>query len=540
VFRAGIGLIWEEWRQTRKLLLMVLGVLVCITLATRQLRDVGPWDAAQVYEYAWLGLLAALNIYLPLSQSTRDDIQAGVPTRRYLLPIGTFGLVFWPLMYRLVMVTALASAMCLIGDRLFGRTDARLLIACFAVAATALIHMLAWSARLLGKWISALAFFLMFFPGFALMERYLGAPILPSPWGELCLPAASILVALAATTLALKILRTGGPGYLWRKNAPSSVSAVAACAAGIEPEPFRSTLWAQVWFEWRCLGQTMTVVICCLACSLLLLLAPVFVVGMLNKTAGPWAFLANVWRLLVVFTVPVGLWAFAKRDVHARRGPGRFAHTQPLNDATLAWAKLGSSAATVLVSLTVVTLFAAAVYLFSFRTGVGLGAGDVVKGAAPTIREQCTIVCLLPLAMWIAYSRGGFVLAVVMVLGLTSEFLADNLPVVHVYLWASSASMPLALRLALIVCSGVLCSAFIRALWRGVLSKRALFALIVAWTLGTVVVSSILPWTVLTEGELHSEDMGTSALWACGAVLMLLALTPSATVALQVCRLRHR
>ena len=250
-------------------------------------------------------------------------------------------------------------------------------------------------------------------------------------------------------------------------------------------------------------------------------------------------FLLNIgWRLLVIAAVAAGLWTFAKHDANARRGPAFFAHTRPVNDATLAWARLGASALTILVSFVVLTLFATATHVVF--AGLGLGLGGPPGRDVPTIIEWCDTVSLVFAATWVAYTRGGFVVIVVIVLSLTQEFLRDSLPTMHSHFWESTTSMPLALKLTLMVCSLILCWSFVRAFRRGVLSRRAVPILTVAWALGTLVVSGILLRILLDEGGFALENLSATTLWACSAAMALLVLTPFAATALQVNRLRHR
>lgn len=536
--RAGYGLVWEEWRRTRKLFVMTVFVLLAIALiialrialriafgATLTARD-----GEQIYSFLSRALLVAFIAFLPTSQSSASNIQAGIPTRRYLLPVGTFSLVFWPLAYRLILVAGLASIACVLGNGLFDSKGSELAFGCTAVAATALLHLLAWTARLSGKWLTALGFFLLLFPGFYWTVLYLDAPPLPSPWGELLLPAVAIPVALLVATFAQQVLRTGGLGHLRRANATAATGPVGSDTRGIKWEPFRSAVWAQIWYEWREGGARMVLILCCPACAFLLIPA----LG--SGAAGPWPILVTGWNVLLLLAVPAGLWTFARHETNARRGPARFAHTRPVDDGVLAYAKLGSSAATVLMAFVVVTLFSIAAWTVFAMLDLGMEFPDFV---VPELMEQCAIVFLVLGATWIAYTRGGFVVMTGIILGFSKELLGGFLPEVHAYLWEAASSIPLALKLTLLVCSLLLCWPFVRAFRADVLPRRTVPILAGAWASCAVIVSvMLLPMAPLLN-EILPYTLKATACWASGAALALLALSPFAPVALRVNRLRH-
>jgi hypothetical protein len=138
----------------------------------------------------------------------------------------------------------------------------------------------------------------------------------------------------------------------------------------------------------------------------------------------------------------------------------------------LVYAKLGSAAATVLIAFVIVTLFSAATWGVFAILGLGMEASDV----APEFMGQCAIAFLVVAATWVAYTRGGFVVMTCIILGLFRWFLREFFPEVSTYLWEMTAlTLPLALKLTLLVCSLLLCWPFVRAYRRGVLSRRAVW-----------------------------------------------------------------
>jgi hypothetical protein len=163
MIHAAYGLVWEEWRRTRKLCAVSLALLAGIAVV--------PWyfvrleSARLLYGYMSFGLLGMFVIYLTLSHSTKNDIQARVPRHRYLLPVGTLTLVFWPLAYRLALVATLATLASVLATWMYDSENPHLMLTCYVVSLAALVTMLAWSARLMGKALTILGFFLLLFPG---------------------------------------------------------------------------------------------------------------------------------------------------------------------------------------------------------------------------------------------------------------------------------------------------------------------------------------------------------------------------------------
>ncbi len=533
--RTAYGLIWEEWRRTRKLFLMVLFVLAGIAFFMSRPDRFDHGTSETVYRFLSGASLAAFIVYLPLSQSSRDNIQAGIPSRRYLLPVRTLSLVCWPLLFRLMSVLALASAGRLFALCFFESTEPHLAFICQMVALTAAVHMLAWSARLTGRLITAAGFFLLLYPGITWTLRYFDNPRLPSPIHELLFPAAAILVALGLTTLSLKILRSGGWPQWRRAKAPAVTSAAVDQASGIERRPFRSAFLAQVWYEWRALGKKMTIILCCVSCPFPVLLA------FLSPHGTPEKDVAELgWMLLMVMGLPAGLWVFGKQAASTRRNSGFFVRTRPVDDALLGWARLGASAVTILASFAIVTVVVGVSYLVFVEWGLGLSLGGeeatTPPDSAPTLY---LIVLALLVGAWIAYTRGAFVVVTFMTLGAVYELMAKMAPSTAARWWEWADSIPLGLRLALVVCLLLLCRSFAQGLRRGVLSRRTVLVLAAVWVLGTTIASRILLPTIPDFAQNFRGDDMLLAHWGCAA-LTLLALTPFAMSALRVHRQRHR
>ena len=530
MLRAGYGLVWEEWRRTRKLFLLVLSVLTGIAfIAYYGERFIG-WTAEVAYGFLSGPTVVAFMVYLPLSRSTKANIQAGIPTRRYLLPVGTLSLVLWPLLFRLMLVATLASTAWLFGLFFYEKQPPYLVSTGLPLALAATVHMLAWSARFTGKWITTAGFLLLVFPGSMLTFQYYRSSVIPSPARELLFPAIAIVVALAVSTLSLKVMRSGGWGSLWRGKARTSVSSTIQTSSGLERRPFQSVFLAQIWYEWRSMGRKMTIILCCPSIAFSALLASI--PGGLSITNllefGP--------ILFMVLSIPVGLLFFGKRETSARQGSDFFARTRPVDDALLGWARIGNSAVTILASFVIVVAALSMCQVVLGTLGIGLSMAGEKTTPFTYVPIPYPMVLAYLAGAWIAHTRGAFVVTAYIILAVVVVTMHELAP----HTWGDIWERIDPVLLAPIVCSLPLCLTFVRGLRRGVVSKRAVLALSGVWVLGIVTVSCIVLPAIHDLAFYYRGDDATLTRWVWGAALMLLALSPFATSALSVHRQRHR
>lgn len=531
MIHAASGLIWEEWRRTRKLCGFSLVLLIGIATVPWYFARIGSWPlevASEVNQFFSLGLLATFTIYLTLSQSTKNDIQAGIPKRRFLLPVRTFELVFWPLAYRLAIITALSALTAALAILLYGSQYSPLVVLSCLLAVAGMVHMLAWSARLVGKFVTSVGFFLLFFPGVPLLARYMDSGLLPSPWLELLLPAISFVATLIVATFTVSVIRSGGWSFLFSKTATSVVKTRAAMVP--DRRHFLSKFHAQVWYEWRRVGQKMALLITCPTCALLLI--PMA----LSKQSNAWTGLTTGWMILLSLCVPAGLWAFVRSDSKMRRGVSRFEHTRCVDDSLLAWAKLGSSAATLIVVFLAVTIFAYLGFLVIAFLKPGY-AVELPPGLKPTFASASAQAALILAGSWIAYTRGGFVVVVAIALQIANALCMLIWPWGHEQLSSTSASMPvpLLLNLTLLVVVLICLTTFLLALKSQLIPWRTLIVLVVLWVIGAVIGTPLI-----REHGSNLPEAGIVLYFAWVAGLMLLALTPLATTSLKVHGLRHQ
>ena len=533
MWRTARGLIWEEWRCTRKLLGSILALTGFLMLATSRVTVFGRWSAAEFHMNLAIGILGTFLISLPLSHSTKDNIHAGMPTRRYLLPASTFALVFWPLMYRLAAVALVAVVACWLSGG-FGGPETNLGLVCLAVAVAAQIQMLAWCARLVGKVFTALGFFLLIGLGLNWTFGYLDAGPLPYPLRQILVPLVSTAVALIVTTLALSLLRSGGwgrRGKVAAASGASEASEVSAVTSDASVEPFRSRVLAQIWFEWRSHGKKMAWILSSPSFALVALMGYV--------TGAPVQVLFKMgWTFLGLMAVPAGLWTFARRRAQNRRDAARFKHSVPVDDSVLALGRLGASAATVVASLLAVTLFAVLVHFAFVTLGLSLSMANPPESQG----EIASYGLILPLVFagtWIAYTRGGLFTLAFFALGIGSEVVETYAPDLYARFYEMTGnSLPLAFRIAFIGSVPLLCIWIGWAFRAGALPKRAMPVLAGGWVLGAALTTACVYGLMDTSAQ-ASETIIAGGLWTGVVALTLLALTPFATEALDVQRMRH-
>lgn len=531
------GLLWEEWRRTRKLCALSVALLAAISLIASTTTSTAA-GASQLYSYLSYGLLGGFIIYLTLSQSTKDDIQAGIPRRRFLLPVSNFTLVLWPLLYRLTAISLLATATSAVALGLFDSSNPHLQINCGLLTAASVVNLLAWSARLFGKILTSIGFF-MLVPASRWIVLYMYSDWLPQPWQTLSLPVAAAAVTLATATTTVALIRSGGLdgrfslASMLRPQASAnllsrdSAATVRRARATDDHRPFATALFAQVWYEWRSRGLKMTFLICVPTCAIMLI--PLLA----SQATSVEAVFTYACQLLLVMAIPVGMWSSVKRDVSGRRSIDRFAHTRCVDDWLLTRAKLGEAATTTIISLVVCMLFAAIVCGIFVASGREITTG-LTRDSLPVAMRLAVVV---PIGAWITYTRGGLVVLAAILFNtfyaVTSMADSD----LREILWVTrdAAWPPLGSWLVLAGCMIVCLMPFVRAFRRNLLTNRGATYLLFTWCSGALLA------TVCLHGTMPAfDDVGRAPFAAWAAGLTLLALTPVALVRCQVDRARHQ
>ena len=256
----GVGIVWEEWRCTRNVLMgaFAFQALMIAFAAWRASHGM----SAKGFVFLAYSVVPALIFILLFAQGDPRNVRLAFPKRRFLLPVSTSTLVLWPLVYRvLVVVAAVSLAVCASWAGYGSRSGALVHDAfqnlCVVLVAYAAIQTLAWVSPLFHGPVAAL--FGIVVVGPLLSYFYLNYEKIPiaSPLREIFLIAASFALACVVSIWITQRLR-------WRgKTAPigATLGTGRSRTTRFSMDAFRSPLIAQTWFEWRRFDSGSTLIV---------------------------------------------------------------------------------------------------------------------------------------------------------------------------------------------------------------------------------------------------------------------------------------
>lgn len=389
----GCRLMWEEWRRTRNIVVIMVLVLSAMSVLvwTMETRKHG-WPAAVWSCFMVYGLV----MYLLLSQSTRSNIHMSIPTRRFRLPMTSFELAFWPFLYRLAVVSVGAGFVSIL-NRLVTPDFAVVAPFCIFWLILSALHTVSYASPLLNKWVVGLLLFLLLWPAPAFFARHYRALGWHYPGTDFACMAIAAAVTLVLTTAAIGKIRSGG----WntaatRRSRVQQQNQIAQSDAGRQRRAFRSADRAQIWFEWRSSVR-----------SVVLLMAFVTLAVVVSEVSSANSYPDEPYTMdmslaiivLVANSAVVGLWAFANQTARNQRNASMFVQTRPVSDFRLARGKLETSLLTILVNVTVVTLIFLAINFVAWVTGAVLASAFFLRCVFPgfDIAGTATISALLTL-----------------------------------------------------------------------------------------------------------------------------------------------
>jgi hypothetical protein len=279
---------------------------------------------------------------------------------------------------------------------------------------------------------------------------------------------------------------------------------------------------AQCWFEWRAAGKTAVMI------ASFVMLGSLAIMTLSAFYDDVIAFNIS-WKepitLLMISSAILGLWATAHQSV--RSGAVNFLQIRPVSEFQLTIGKLQGAAAQILINAIILTLM-----LFAVTVALGIVKYGSEWATVFEFHSRPPYLLMLPCAIflaWLAYWRGGFMVAALASLGVFSE----NAPHYFARWIYSDASLRPGGMILVIVSLGVLSIPFLRAYREGILPRNALLALIIAWAIITAIGAAV-SLRCLFIGFAVSLPSFISALAA------LLALTPFARVTLKISHARHR
>ena len=347
---ATAALLWEIWRRNRT----AVAVIVAVTVAGRLLdyAEQPTDDPSSLIALLWMvSFLFLFGIFSYTEPSGTRGI-GGFPRRLFTLPVSSLRLVALPVLTGIASVELLYVLWLapLSRGAALSTPFVSVLLGAFMVLSQAAFWMLErlGPLRLMIAGAVAVAVY-----GIGLLPSWPPSP--PTPWrSEAAVGTVVAALAVAAFFLAWRHivrLRCGGGGPSAYRLEP-----LIASAAGVLPRhrtPFSSPAAAQFWFEWRCSG----------------LVLPVLVGGVLVAVIAPLSWFARddgggSLRLLlgtlatpIVLAIPVGM-AFARPTFWSEDlSVPAFVAIRPLTDEQIVAIKMKVAAASVAVSWLLLVCF---------------------------------------------------------------------------------------------------------------------------------------------------------------------------------------
>jgi hypothetical protein len=345
------ALLWEIWRRNR----IAVAVIVATTAAGRLLDYAHQPSDDPSSLIAVLSMVSFLFLFGIFSYTEPSGTRGigGFPRRLFTLPVSSLRLVTLPVMTGIASVELL-YLLWLVPLSRGGSLSApfvSVLLGAFMVFFQAVFWMLerVGPLRLLVAGVVVVAVY-----GIGLLPSWPPSP--PPPWrSEVAVGAFVVALAAAGFLLAWRHiirLRCGGGG-----RSAYQLEPLIASAAEVLPRhrtPFASPAAAQFWFEWRCSG----------------LVLPLLVGGVVALVIAPFSWFTrgdangSLWLLLgtlttpIMLAIPVGM-AFARPMFWSEDlSVPAFVAVRPLSDEQIVASKLKVAAASVAISWLLVACFA--------------------------------------------------------------------------------------------------------------------------------------------------------------------------------------
>ncbi len=267
---------WEIWGKNRWAFPVALGTVVLCALGNPILSHVLDKRSLAYNISGWamfISLYTTCGIFCYV-ESDPTGRYAGFPSRMFTLPVRTFTLVTWPILYGITTVVLVYLAWALLVFRPLGMDFPlgwpSLLLATTLVGMQALVwanHRLPWIRLIVVSQVGLLLCLLV-----ANLLIFGVAPSLDEFWTKFLLVAPVLLYFYAWR--GVEADRRGG-GWAWWQTPVDAVSHALPRSSSSQ-RPFSSPLQAQLWFEWR---RTSTILPIALGLTLALTLCIAFLIG---------------------------------------------------------------------------------------------------------------------------------------------------------------------------------------------------------------------------------------------------------------------
>jgi len=344
------ALLWEIWRRNR----MAVAVIVAATVAGRLLDDAEQPTDDPSSLIALLSMVSFLFLFGIFSYTEPSGTRGigSFPRRLFTLPVSSLRLMALPVLTGIASVELLYLLWLVPLSR--GGTLSTPFVAVLLAASMVFFQAVFWMLERLGP--------LRLMVAGAVVVAVYGIGLLPSwppspspPWrSEVAVGAVVVALAAAVFLLAWRHiirLRCGGGG-----RGAYQLEPLIASTAVVLPRhrtPFASPAAAQFWFEWRCAG----------------LVLPVLVAGVLVAVIAPFSWFARddasgSLRLLlgtlatpIILAIPVGM-AFARPTFWSEDlSVPAFVAIRPLTDEQIVAIKMKVAAGSVAISWLLVVSF---------------------------------------------------------------------------------------------------------------------------------------------------------------------------------------
>ena len=342
--------LWEIWRRNR----IAVAVIVAATVAGRLVdyAEQPTDDPSSLIALLWMvSFLFLFGIFSYTESSSTRGI-GSFPRRLFTLPVSSLRLVALPVLTGIASVELLYVLWLAPLSR--GASLSTPFVAVLLGALMVFFQAVFWMLERLGP------LRLMVAGGVAVLVYGAGLlpswpPSPPSPWRSE--PAVGTVVAALAVSVFLLTwkhigrLRYGGGRTGHR--APLFVSGARTLPR--QRTPFASPLAAQFWFEWRCSGLVLPVLVCGV---LIAVIAP-FSWFARDDASGTLRLLLGTLATPVVFAIPVGM-AFARPTFWSEDlSVPAFVAVRPLTNEEIVFTKMKVAAASVATSWLLVVGFVA-------------------------------------------------------------------------------------------------------------------------------------------------------------------------------------
>lgn len=343
------ALLWEIWRQNRG----AVAVIVAATAAGRLLDFVEQPtdDPSSIVTLLWMVSFLFLLGIISYTESSGTRGLGRFPRRLFTLPVSSLRLVSLPVLTGIASVELLYLLWLQPLSR--GASVSAPFVAVLLAAFVVFYQAVLWTLERLGPLrlmlIGAVGVVVF---GIGLLPSW---PPIPPPRWRSEVAVGTLVTALAVGAFLLTWqhvvrLRYGG------RHSVRGLEPLIASAASVLPRtrtPFTSPAAAQFWFEWRCSGLVLPVLV---ACVLVGVVAPLSVFAR-NDAGGTLRLLLGTLATPIILAVPVGM-AFARPTFWSEDlSVPAFVAIRPLTNEEIVATKMTVGAASVTISWLLVLAF---------------------------------------------------------------------------------------------------------------------------------------------------------------------------------------